>query len=105
MAADSTSLPTIMQVRDATVGPLFGTAAVSGGLDCPLVVVEAQGFRRDLRENCVCALADLRAGHQHAHMSLSSRLHRDHRRQILLPRTGKPCAVHERSKAKPLLHP
>ena len=29
-AADSTSFPTIMQVRDATVGPLFGTPAVSG---------------------------------------------------------------------------
>ena len=29
-AADSTSLPTIIAVRDATVGPLFGTCAVSG---------------------------------------------------------------------------
>jgi len=29
-AADSTSLPTIMDVRDATVGPLSGTFAVSG---------------------------------------------------------------------------
>jgi hypothetical protein len=28
--ADSTSLPTIMQVREATVGPLLGTSAVSG---------------------------------------------------------------------------
>ena len=28
--ADSTSLPTTMQVRDATVGPLLGTFLVSG---------------------------------------------------------------------------
>ncbi|MFN8002965.1 MAG: hypothetical protein U0X75_18345 [Acidobacteriota bacterium] len=27
-AADSTSLPTIIVVRDATVGPLFGTLAI-----------------------------------------------------------------------------
>ncbi len=30
VAADSTSLPTIVHVRDATVGPLLGTSRVSG---------------------------------------------------------------------------
>ena len=30
IAADCTSFPTIIAVRDATVGPLFGTTVVSG---------------------------------------------------------------------------
>ena len=46
LAARSTSLPTIMAVRLATVGPELGTRAVSGWCDEDVVVGEVRGFRR-----------------------------------------------------------
>ena len=55
-----------MQVRDATVGPLFGHDRGVGLDDLDVVAVDAERVGGDLREDRVGALADLGARGQHA---------------------------------------
>ena len=66
-AADSTSFPTIIVVREATVGPLFGTMAVSGCMISMRSHAEPESFRGDLREDGVGALAHLGAAGEDTH--------------------------------------
>ena len=65
-AQRSSSLPTIMQVRDATVGPLSGTNSVSASWTSIVVERHAERVRDDLRVHRARALADLGAGDQNA---------------------------------------
>ena len=102
---DSTSLPTIMAVRDATVGPLLGTFAVSG---CTISIVRTstpQRVRGDLRENRVRSLADLgaRASTRTRPSGVASTP--SFGSQILLARTRKSGAVDERRKPDSSLDP
>ena len=70
-AADSTSFPTIIVVREATVGPLFGTLPVSGARDFDRVVVEPERVCDYLREDGVCPLPYLCARGEDVDASLS----------------------------------
>ena len=92
-----------MHVREATVGPLFGTTAVSG---CTISIAssgEAERVGGNLREDRVGALTDLGAGGQHAHAPVGRRLDLDDRSEMILARAGEAGAVHERGEADALL--
>ena len=94
-AACSTSLPTMVQVRDATVGPLFGHVARVGCRHLDVVVPHAEGVGRDLREDGARPLADLGARGEDAHAPVGRPLGADDRREVLLARAGEPGAVQE----------
>ncbi len=64
--ARSTSLPTIMAVREATVGPELGTRLVSGWAMRTSLVGKAEGLGGDLAEDGVGALAELGGGDEDA---------------------------------------
>ena len=79
-AQRSSSLPTTMHVRDATVGPLSGTNAVSASLHVDRVVRHAERVGDDLRVHRARALADLGAGDEDARAArrqLERRLRRE----------------------------
>ena len=56
-----------MQVREATVGPLSGTTAVSGCATSTSSQIDPERVGGDLRKDRVGALADLGARGEHAH--------------------------------------
>ena len=60
-------IPTTIAVREATVGPLFGTCVVSGCAMVNVFVGQAEGFGGNLAENGIGALAEFGAGNQDAH--------------------------------------
>ena len=59
-----------MHVRDATVGPLSGTVAVSATLTSTLIVGNAQRVGDDLRVHRPRALTDFGAGDPNLHAAL-----------------------------------
>jgi len=58
-AAVSTSFPTIIVVREATVGPLLGTSRRVRLQDLNLLAVQPERLRGNLREDGVCSLATI----------------------------------------------
>ena len=98
-AALSTSLPTTMHVRDATVGPLSGTDRRIGLRDLDVVAVDAERVAGDLREDRVRSLTDLGAGRKHADVAVGRGLDADDRGEVLLARAGEARAVHEAGEA------
>ena len=87
-----------MQVREATVGPLSGTLAVSGVATSTRVERQAQRLGHDLREHRARALADLGAGHEDAHAA-RHQLERGPRGQHHLAGAGEARAVEEEREA------
>ena len=83
-----------MQVRDATVGPLSGTIAVSAALHIDGFVRNAQRVGHDLRVHRPRALADLGAADANARAALGQR-ERRLRRQLDLAAAGEAGAVEE----------
>ena len=75
-AADSTSLPTIMVVREATVGPLLGTMSGVRLHDFDAIDFEAEGFGGDLGEDGVGALAHLGAAREDTHAAVGGEVER-----------------------------
>ena len=72
--------------------------------DLDEVAIDAQSFRRDLREHRVRALAHLGAGGKHAHPAFGCGLRSDHRRHIALARAGESRSVQKRRQGDAFLH-
>ena len=94
-----------MQVREATVGPLFGTMDVSGCptgptvIQCNLhhfdrVVRNPERVGGNLTEDRVGPLADLGVRGQHAHTAAGKRFDLHNRRQVFLARSRETGAMH-----------
>ena len=85
--------PTTIAVRDATVGPLSGTKAVSWGASSTSVVRDAEGLADELREDRLGALPHLGRGGQDADPALGGQLERGDAGELDLARAGEPGAV------------
>ena len=93
-----------MHVRDATVGPLSGTKAVSGCTMSMSAHIDAERVGGDLGEDRVGPLADLGAGGQHADAAFGRRLDVDDRREVIFAGSREAGAVHEGREADALLY-
>ena len=101
-AADCTSFPTTITVRDATVGPLFGHLQSVGLGHADVLVWQTESLGSNLAENGIGSLAEFRAGNQHANTAIGAALYAYHRTQITLARSGESCAVQESGDAHAL---
>ena len=85
--------PTTIAVRDATVGPLSGTKAVSWRRELDVVVRDAEGLADELREDRLGPLAHLGRGGQDADPALGGELDRGDARELDLARAREPGTV------------
>ncbi len=103
-AARSTTPPTTMQVRDATVGPLSGTWAVLCVGDVHPADVHAERGGRDLREDRERALADVGRARSHLEAAAGHERHGRAPGQALLAAAGEAGPVEVEGQAAPAPH-